>query len=71
MYLLMTITIPATKILMTYTFTLREKSWNMNPLFSRCFFLALGPIKIIPAFGRLTQEAELKLKRQIALNLPC
>ena len=32
------------------------------------FFLALGPIKIIPAFGRLTQQAPLKLKREIALK---
>ncbi|WP_107670699.1 MarC family protein [Cyanothece sp. BG0011] len=32
------------------------------------FFLALGPIKIIPAFVRLTQQAELKLKREIALK---
>lgn len=32
------------------------------------FFLALGPIKIIPAFWKLTQEAPLKLKREIALK---
>jgi multiple antibiotic resistance protein len=32
------------------------------------FFLALGPIKIIPAFGKLTQQLELKLKREIAIK---
>lgn len=32
------------------------------------FFLALGPIKLIPAFAKLTQEAELKLKREIAVK---
>lgn len=32
------------------------------------FFLALGPIKIIPVFAKLTQEVDLKLKRQIALK---
>lgn len=32
------------------------------------FFLALGPIKLIPAFARLTHEADVKLKREIALK---
>lgn len=31
-------------------------------------FLAIGPIKIIPAFAKLTQEADLKLKREIAIK---
>jgi len=32
------------------------------------FFLALGPIKIIPAFAKLTQEVDPKLKREIAIK---
>lgn len=32
------------------------------------FFLTLGPIKIIPAFAKLTQAMELKFKRELAIK---
>ncbi len=32
------------------------------------FFLTLGPIKIIPAFAKLTQQASLAFKREVAIK---
>lgn len=32
------------------------------------FFLAIGPIKLVPAFGNLTQQFELKFKRELAVK---
>jgi multiple antibiotic resistance protein len=32
------------------------------------FFLAIGPIKLIPIFGALTQQFELEYKRELAVK---
>jgi multiple antibiotic resistance protein len=32
------------------------------------FFLVIGPIKLVPAFGFLTQQFELKFKRELAIK---